>query len=163
MHGPRASPQPPAQPGVQRNPALRCPSAAGFCVGSGATALCRSSAVLVGSRGAWSHLESQLNRTKRPRLTTGLQLVFTSYGKGVSRPTPLPPGGSRTYVAKPRYVCNMASVVYRCPTSGKNVQAWFDDDMPADNSLTYVSLRCPACARLHLVNRTGGTLQPPAD
>ena len=51
----------------------------------------------------------------------------------------------------------MASVVYQCPTTGQNVQAWFDDDTPADDSLTYVSLRCPACARIHLVNRTGKT------
>ena len=40
----------------------------------------------------------------------------------------------------------MASVVHQCPTTGWNVQAWFDDDTPADESLTYVSLRCPACA-----------------
>jgi hypothetical protein len=39
-----------------------------------------------------------------------------------------------------------------------NVQAWFDDDTPADERLTYVSLRCPACARVHLVNRNGKTL-----
>jgi hypothetical protein len=63
---------------------------------------------------------------------------------------------------QPRYPCKMASVVYRCPTTGKSVQAWFDeDDTPADNILTYVSLRGPACARLHLVNRTGRTLRLP--
>jgi hypothetical protein len=49
----------------------------------------------------------------------------------------------------------MASVVYRCPTTGQNVQAWFADE-PADDNLLYVSLRCPACARLHLVNRSSG-------
>jgi len=32
----------------------------------------------------------------------------------------------------------MASVVYQCSTTGLNVQAWFDDDAPADDSLTYV-------------------------
>ena len=53
-----------------------------------------------------------------------------------------------------------ASVLYRCPTTGKNVQAWFDDDVPADDDLTYVSLQCPACARIHLVNRMG---KAPAD
>jgi hypothetical protein len=52
----------------------------------------------------------------------------------------------------------MASVLYQCPTTGLNVQAWFDDATPADDSLTYVSLRCPACARVHLVNRPGKTL-----
>jgi hypothetical protein len=54
----------------------------------------------------------------------------------------------------------MASIFYRCPTTGQNVQAWFDDAVPADDSLTYVSLQCPACARIHLVNRLGRT---PAD
>src|SRR6478735_9922659 len=63
-------------------------------------------------------------------------------------------------VAEARYLCKMARGVYQCSTTGKNVQAWFDeDDTPADNSLTPVSLRYPACARLHLVNRTGRTLQ----
>ena len=57
-----------------------------------------------------------------------------------------------------RAALHMASVVYQCPTTGQNVQAWFDDDTPADDSLTYVSLRCPACGRIHLVNRTGKML-----
>ena len=52
----------------------------------------------------------------------------------------------------------MASVVYQCPTTRLNVQAWFDDGTPADDSLTYVSLRCPACPHIHLVNRAGKTL-----
>jgi hypothetical protein len=39
-------------------------------------------------------------------------------------------------------------------------RAWFDDDVQADDDLTYVSLQCPACARIHLVNRMGKT---PAD
>ena len=52
----------------------------------------------------------------------------------------------------------MASVLYQCPTTGMNVQAWFEDNTPADDSLTYVSLRCPACARIYLVNRDGKTL-----
>jgi predicted RNA-binding Zn-ribbon protein involved in translation (DUF1610 family) len=51
----------------------------------------------------------------------------------------------------------MGAVIYRCPKTGMKVQAWFAD-APADDSHTYVSLRCPACARLHLVNRSGRTL-----
>jgi hypothetical protein len=42
----------------------------------------------------------------------------------------------------------MGPVLYRCPTTGKNVQAWFDDDAPGDENLTLVSLQ-PACARIH--------------
>jgi hypothetical protein len=49
------------------------------------------------------------------------------------------------------------------PTTGQNVQASFAD-APADDELTYVSLRCPACGRLHLVNRpTGRTLGTTAE
>jgi hypothetical protein len=54
---------------------------------------------------------------------------------------------------------NVASLLYRCATTGMNVQAWFADDVSDDN--LYVSLRCPACARVHLVNRAGKTLLPP--
>jgi DNA-directed RNA polymerase subunit RPC12/RpoP len=54
---------------------------------------------------------------------------------------------------------SMASVLYRCATTGMNVQAWFADNVSDDN--LYVSLRCPACARIHLVNRAGRTLLPP--
>ncbi len=51
----------------------------------------------------------------------------------------------------------MGVVLYRCPKTGMKVQAWFAD-APADDNNTYLSLRCPACAQLHLVNRTGRTL-----
>jgi hypothetical protein len=50
----------------------------------------------------------------------------------------------------------MDAVIYQCPIMGKKVQAWFAD-APADD-YTYVSLRCPACARVHLVSRTGRAL-----
>ena len=42
----------------------------------------------------------------------------------------------------------MASVIYRCPTKALNVQVWFDE--PTNDSETYISIRCPACARVHL-------------
>ena len=53
----------------------------------------------------------------------------------------------------------MAAVLYRCAATGQNVQVWFADDVPDDS--VYVSLRCPACARVHLINRGGRTLLPP--
>jgi len=53
----------------------------------------------------------------------------------------------------------MAAVLYRCAATGQNVQVWFADDVPDDS--VYVSLRCPACARVHLINRAGRTLMPP--
>jgi hypothetical protein len=53
----------------------------------------------------------------------------------------------------------MATLIYRCPTSGLNVQAWFADDPSAIKGETYESLKCLACNRVHLVNRvTGRTL-----
>jgi hypothetical protein len=53
---------------------------------------------------------------------------------------------------------DMADVLYRCTTTGQNVQVWYADDVPDDS--VYISLRCPACARVHLVNRAGRTLMP---
>jgi hypothetical protein len=53
----------------------------------------------------------------------------------------------------------MASVIYRCPTKSLKVQAWFDG-LP-NYEEAYISLRCPACARIHLVNPLTG--KTPAD
>ena len=50
----------------------------------------------------------------------------------------------------------MAAFVYRCPTTGQNVQGWFADDEPADDSDTYESVKCLACTRVHLINRSTG-------
>jgi hypothetical protein len=53
----------------------------------------------------------------------------------------------------------MASVIYRCPTKAVKVQVWFDE--PTNDHETYMSIRCPACARIHLVNPVTG--KTPAD
>jgi hypothetical protein len=37
-----------------------------------------------------------------------------------------------------------------------NVQVWLPDAMPADPADSYEAVPCPACARLHLVNKTTG-------
>ncbi|MGA2311371.1 MAG: hypothetical protein ABSF87_03225 [Xanthobacteraceae bacterium] len=54
----------------------------------------------------------------------------------------------------------MATIIYRCPTTGLNVQGWFaDDPARADADDTYESLICTACTKLHLINpKTGRTL-----
>jgi hypothetical protein len=58
----------------------------------------------------------------------------------------------------------MATLIFRCPTTGKNVQAWFADDVSADNGESYESVTCMACGQLHLVNRaTGKTLGDDSD
>lgn len=59
-----------------------------------------------------------------------------------------------------RYPLDMAAVLYRCATTGQTVQVWFADDVPDDT--VYISLRCPACARMHLVNRSGSPHAVPA-
>jgi DNA-directed RNA polymerase subunit RPC12/RpoP len=41
---------------------------------------------------------------------------------------------------------DMADVLYRCITTGQNVQVWYADGVPDDSA--YISLRCPACARV---------------
>jgi hypothetical protein len=53
----------------------------------------------------------------------------------------------------------MVPFIYRCPTTGLNVQGLFAEAVSADNAETYESVICPVCARMHLVNRsTGRTL-----
>jgi hypothetical protein len=53
----------------------------------------------------------------------------------------------------------MAALIYRCPATGMKVQAWFVDDVSANNEETYESLTCLACSQVHFVNRlTGRTL-----
>ena len=52
----------------------------------------------------------------------------------------------------------MVPFIYRCPTTGLNVQGLSADAVPADAE-TYESVTCPVCTRVHLVNRaTGRTL-----
>jgi len=52
----------------------------------------------------------------------------------------------------------MVPFIYRCPTTGLNVQGLSADAVPADAN-TYEGVTCPVCTRVHLVNRaTGRTL-----
>ncbi len=50
----------------------------------------------------------------------------------------------------------MASLIYRCPATGLNVQGWIADDGSADDAETYRTLRCLACRQTHLVNPSTG-------
>ena len=49
----------------------------------------------------------------------------------------------------------MGAFLYRCPATGRNVQAWFADEVGDDEQL-YESVTCLACRGLHLVNRWTG-------
>jgi hypothetical protein len=55
---------------------------------------------------------------------------------------------------------NMAATcIYRCPTTGLNVQGWFAEDASANEGETYEPVTCLACRQTHFINRsTGRTL-----
>jgi hypothetical protein len=48
-------------------------------------------------------------------------------------------------------------IVFKCPQTGMNVQHRLTAE-PTDAKDTHDSVTCPACARLHLINRTTGRL-----
>jgi hypothetical protein len=50
----------------------------------------------------------------------------------------------------------MAKLIFRCVQTGMNVQVWLPEAAPADRADAYESVACPACTRLHLINRTTG-------
>lgn len=37
-----------------------------------------------------------------------------------------------------------------------NVQVWLPDEAPVERTDSYEAVSCPACARVHLVNKTTG-------
>jgi len=51
----------------------------------------------------------------------------------------------------------MATFLYQCPVTRRNVQGWVADDVAAGEQ-TFVPLSCLACGVVHLVNpKTGKT------
>ena len=51
----------------------------------------------------------------------------------------------------------MANFIFRCPASGLNVQHQVHDDPDiAENE--YEGIMCPACTKMHLLNRKTGKL-----
>jgi hypothetical protein len=50
----------------------------------------------------------------------------------------------------------MAPSLYRCPTTGLNVQGWLADDPSGGNDDVYETVTCLACTRVHLINRSTG-------
>jgi len=51
----------------------------------------------------------------------------------------------------------MANFVFKCPVTGFNVQHNWDND-PDVSENEYEAIACPACTRIHLVNRRSGKL-----
>ena len=48
----------------------------------------------------------------------------------------------------------MVTFIYRCPSTGLNVQGWIADDGSANENEAYQALTCLACRQTHLVNPT---------
>jgi len=57
-----------------------------------------------------------------------------------------------------RHHQKMAQLIFRCAQTGLNVQVWLPDETPAVHTDSYEAVICPACARLHLVNKTTGKM-----
>jgi hypothetical protein len=53
----------------------------------------------------------------------------------------------------------MRPFIFKCPHTGFNVQHRLDDEAPpAEPSAAYETVVCPACARLHFINKSNGRL-----
>jgi hypothetical protein len=46
----------------------------------------------------------------------------------------------------------MAAFIFICPETSMNVQHWLSDD-PLTDENQYEAVTCPACAKLHFINR----------
>lgn len=55
-------------------------------------------------------------------------------------------------------IFGMAKLIFRCARTGLNVQIWLPDDAPADKTDSYEFVTCPACGRVHLVNKVTGKM-----
>jgi hypothetical protein len=51
----------------------------------------------------------------------------------------------------------MVHVLFRCPATAINVQLWLDDNQEIPEN-DYEGITCPACTRLHFINRKTGKL-----
>lgn len=52
----------------------------------------------------------------------------------------------------------MAKLIFRCVQTGMNVQVWLPETEPTDQTDSYEAVVCPACTRLHLVNKITGKM-----
>ena len=50
----------------------------------------------------------------------------------------------------------MDKLLFTCPVTHMSVQHWLDDDDLSPPGERYQSIVCPACARLHFINRKTG-------
>jgi hypothetical protein len=47
--------------------------------------------------------------------------------------------------------------VFTCPATSMNVQHWLDDEQDAPEN-EYEAITCPACTKVHLLNRKTGKI-----
>jgi len=52
----------------------------------------------------------------------------------------------------------MGKLIFRCARTGMNVQIEMPEPAPAEPPHSYESVTCPACTRIHLVNKATGKL-----
>jgi hypothetical protein len=50
----------------------------------------------------------------------------------------------------------MTPFLFRCPTTGQNVQGWIAEEVSADDGESYRTVQCIACRLVHLVSPTTG-------
>jgi hypothetical protein len=61
--------------------------------------------------------------------------------------------------AEAYYRAGMAPFLYRCPSTGLNVQGFVANDPTESEAEIYEAITCTACTRLHFVNpKTGKVL-----
>jgi hypothetical protein len=51
----------------------------------------------------------------------------------------------------------VTAFLFTCPRTNLKVQHWLDDDEDVPET-EYEAVQCPACSRLHLINRKTGKL-----
>jgi hypothetical protein len=49
-------------------------------------------------------------------------------------------------------------IIFKCPNTAMNVQHWLPAAAPGDPVDTHSPVVCPACTKLHFVNRSTGKL-----
>lgn len=59
----------------------------------------------------------------------------------------------RQFRPHPLKTAMLTKLVFRCPNTGMNVQQLLEPQPLAGDNDSFAAIHCPACARIHLVNR----------
>ncbi len=55
-------------------------------------------------------------------------------------------------------ILDMAHLIIRCPRTGMNVPIWLAKKASTDQADAFEAVTCPACLRLHFINKAGKLL-----